>query len=291
MEGRLNCMKKVQVLMSTYNGEKYIKEQIESILNQSDVEVHLIVRDDGSSDKTVEIIRNYNDVKLIESKNLGVTKSFFELIKVAEEYDFYAFADQDDVWDEDKLKTAVQTLELYSCPAIYSGNTRLVDSDLKYIKNETLRPITTLGSALVKNYVTGCTTVFNNSLMSYLKSYTPNYAVCHDWWVNLVCLSIGGVSVYDYEPHMNYRQHGNNVVSGNDSNWKKWKSRLKKFINSPYHREIMAKEIIDNYAVLIKKEEEKVLTSMINRKYTVEMSTGSTIDNILFRICLALGRQ
>lgn len=78
MEGRLNCMKKVQVLMSTYNGEKYIKEQIESILNQSDVEVHLVVRDDGSSDKTVEIIRNYNDVKLIESKNLGVRSFLYQ---------------------------------------------------------------------------------------------------------------------------------------------------------------------------------------------------------------------
>ena len=283
-------MKKVQVLMSTYNGEKYLREQIDSILAQKGVEVHLLVRDDGSKDKTIKILREYNNIELLEANNVGATNSFFALITLAGDYDFYAFADQDDVWDEEKLIIAIQKLDEYVCPAIYSSNTRLVDGNLNFIRNETLKPITTLGSAIVKNYVTGCTAVFNAQLMRYLKQYTPKNAPFHDWWANLVCLSVGGVSVYDYEPHMNYRQHENNVVSGNDSVWKKWISRFKKF-NKPYHRDLMAREIKDNYAELIKKEEEKVLASMINRKYTVEMSTGITIDNILFRICLALGRQ
>ena len=162
-------MKKIQVLMSTYNGEKYIREQINSILAQTGVEVNLLVRDDGSKDKTLEILKGYKEIKIIEAKNVGATNSFLELLSLAGEYEFYAFADQDDVWDENKLKVAISKLENYDCPAIYSGNTRLVDKDLNEIKCETLSPITTLGAAIVKNYATGCTIVFNKELMVHLK--------------------------------------------------------------------------------------------------------------------------
>ena len=277
-------MKTVQVLLSTYNGEKYLKEQIDSILAQTGVEVHLLVRDDGSKDGTLEILKQYKDIEIVEAHNVGATRSFFELIKLAGNYDFYAFADQDDVWDADKLSIAIERLSKYERPAIYSGNTRLVDGELNFIKNETLKPITTLGSALVKNYVTGCTAVFNAELMKYLKMYEPMHAPFHDWWVNLVCLSVGGVSIYDYEPHMNYRQHGNNVVSGNDNLWKKWTSRLKKF-NKPYHRDLMAQEIIDNYRQSVTCDASNILNCIADKKYIKELKTGNRVDNILFKIC------
>ena len=111
------------------------------------------------------------------------------------------------------LEKAIEQLEPYSnVPALYSGNTRLVNQDLQFIKNETSNPETTLGSAIVKNYATGCTVVFNRKLMTELKRYRPREIPFHDWWANLVCLSLGGVSIYDTTPHMSYRQHGNNVV-------------------------------------------------------------------------------
>lgn len=284
----------VQVLMSTYNGEKYLKEQIDSVVSQTGIEVHLLVRDDGSKDGTVDILKCYrNDIpniEIMEGENIGSTKSFLELVKSAGDYDFYAFADQDDVWDADKLSIAIDRLKNCSCPAIYSGNTRLVDGELKFIKNETLKPVTTLGSAIVKNYVTGCTTVFNAELMKYLKRYSPWYAPFHDWWANLVCLAVGGVSIYDYEPHMSYRQHGNNVVSGNDSAWKKWTSRLKKF-NRPYCRDLMAKEILTVYSDSISMDRKKPLELVICRKSTYDMTTGNKIDDLLFKICLLFGKQ
>lgn len=282
-------MKKVQVLMSTYNGEKYLREQIDSILAQKGVEVHLLVRDDGSKDNTVEIIKKYKGIEIIQAKNVGATNSFLNLIELAGDYDYYAFADQDDVWDEDKLFIAIQKLDEHICPAIYSGNTRLVDKELNFIKNETQKPITTLGSSIVKNYVTGCTAVFNSQLMRYLKQHTPQCAPFHDWWVNLVCLSVGGVSVYDYEPHMNYRQHGNNVVSGNDSVWKKWISRLKKF-NKPYHRDLMAREIKDNYIGSIPQENIDILNRIIKKQYSSELITGNKVDDYLYRLCVMLGK-
>lgn len=283
-------MKKVQVLMSTYNGEKYLREQIDSILAQKGVEIHLLVRDDGSKDNTVEILKKYKDIEIIQAKNVGATNSFLNLIELAGDYDFYAFADQDDVWDEDKIYVAISRLEIYDCPAIYSGNTRLVDKELNLIKCETLNPLTTLGSAIVKNYVTGCTTVFNHELMSRLKEYKPQYAPFHDWWVNLVCLSVGGVSIYDFKPHINYRQHDNNVVSGNESFLKKWKSRFHKFMKKPYHRDRMAVEIIEYYENEIGAENKRILHAMKDSKYINEMKTGNKTDDFLFRISMMLGK-
>ena len=153
-----------------------------------------------------------------------------------------------------------------------------------------MNPITTLGSAIVKNYVTGCTTVFNHELMLHLKKYTPKYAPFHDWWVNLVCLSIGGISLYDIEPHISYRQHGNNVVSGNDSFVKKWKTRFHKFIKEPYHRDKIALEIIEHYGGEINIDSMRILQAMNESKYIKEMKTGNNTDDFLFRVCLLLGK-
>ena len=109
-------MYKVQVLLSTYNGEAYIKEQLDSILNQEDVSVRILIRDDGSTDSTKDILRAYTalhkNVRCIHGENAGVTASFFRLFELCDsDIDFYALADQDDVWDLDKLKIACSKLE------------------------------------------------------------------------------------------------------------------------------------------------------------------------------------
>ena len=105
----------VSVLMSTYNGEKYIREQIESILNQKKVKVHLLIRDDGSQDSTIEIVKEYANkypnVSVYAGKNIGIGNSFMELLRNAPEADYYAFADQDDVWLDGKLERAIELIK------------------------------------------------------------------------------------------------------------------------------------------------------------------------------------
>lgn len=281
-------LKTVQVLLSSYNGEKYLNQQIDSILNQVGVNVKLLVRDDGSKDSTIEILKEYKDIEVIRGNNQGVIGSFLTLIELSSDADYYAFADQDDVWDADKFEIAIKKLEEYpNIPAIYSGNTRLVDGELNFVKNETLDPKTSLGSAIVKNYVTGCTTVFNKILMENLKKYRPQNIPGHDWWVNLVCLALGGVSIYDVKPHMSYRQHGNNVVGGNATFWKKWMFRLKKF-NKPYHRNNMAKQILDNYDIkgINKEILQSIAVGNANRMRSNVFTTGNKVDDILFNLCL-----
>lgn len=290
----------ITILLSSYNGEKYIKEQIDSILQQKDVELNILIRDDGSKDNTIHIIEAYRTktITLIKGENVGFTRSFFELIKQAPESSYYAFSDQDDVWDSDKLSIAINHIRRFSTiPAIYSSNTRLVDSNLKFIENENLNPMTTLGSALVKNYATGCTIVFNQSLMNLLKKSVDIEVPYHDWWANLVALSVGGVSVYDIEPHISYRQHDGNVVGAATSKVQKWKSRLHKFNDSRYHREHMASELLRLYGMSIP-EENKYELKLLKHPYTnkvkiiknKDIKTGNRVDDLAFILMLLSNR-
>lgn len=122
-------MYKVAVLLSTYNGSKYIKEQIDSILSQEGVNIDIYIRDDGSTDETVNIIYEYksNNIFLTEGKNIGVGNSFMELLySVPEIYDYYAFADQDDIWSEKKIRIAIEVLQKNK-KHLYASNQELID--------------------------------------------------------------------------------------------------------------------------------------------------------------------
>lgn len=245
---------KVTVLMSTYNGEKYIREQLDSILNQTEVEIRLIIRDDGSSDKTISIIKEYAEknkcVSIIEGRNLGVGHSFWELLKKAPTSDYYAFADQDDVWDFDKLSHAVKVVQMAESiknsnkiigigktvntsellnmsqsninsqiPVLYGANQLLVDANLKPISYRFAEvPKFDFYSSLSRNILYGCTMVFNNSLRKCCCNVPlPDEKVLkrknHDAWM-LYCAYIMGIVVFDQESKMKYRQHESNVVGG-----------------------------------------------------------------------------
>ena len=136
-------MEKVCVLMSTYNGEKYLKEQIESILNQENIEVDILIRDDGSTDNTLNILENYTqkykNIRYYTGENLRSAKSFMNLLFTVKEYDYYAFSDQDDVWKKNKLYTAVSKLkEGYD---LYGGKKSIVDSELNILNIEDEVPV------------------------------------------------------------------------------------------------------------------------------------------------------
>ncbi len=212
-------MKSVCVLLSTYNGEKYLPAQIESLLKQEGIELSVIARDDGSKDGTVELLRYYSNkdsrLDFYKGKNLGVAQSFFNLIKYAKPADYYAFCDQDDIWDSDKLKCAVDFLEKEdnSKPNMYFSNLRIVDQKLTYYRLSHLTPLIQKNkySALTEDIATGCTIVFNYTAKEYAKSRIPEYCSMHDTWIYMIC-KFFGKCVYDFNAHISYRQHGNNVV-------------------------------------------------------------------------------
>lgn len=210
---------KVAVLMSTYNGEKYLREQIDSILAQEGkFELELKVRDDGSSDSTLQILQEYADEKKLtwyQGENVKSAKSFLELVNKYSGYEYYAFADQDDYWMPDKISRGIKQIELFKEPTIYYSNVELVNQNMislgrtLYRKEPTINVYTVICAA----NVIGCTMVFNEALAQVIRSHTnPKVVVMHDAYLARVCTAIGGKIVYDSIPHMKYRQHENNVV-------------------------------------------------------------------------------
>lgn len=213
---------RVIVLMSTYNGDRFLSEQLDSLLEQSIQNIDVLIRDDGSSDRTEEILNEYAQnnpsIKWFSGgKNLKPPHSFFDLIqRVAEDYDFYFFCDQDDIWMPDKISVAVKSFKSgNNLPALYYCATELVDAELDHIGYDFREYEFTsdvVYSFLRGSLITGCTMCFNKTLMKALKRYIPVRISMHDSWVHLLCLSLGGTIIADPHAHIKYRQHDSNVL-------------------------------------------------------------------------------
>ena len=225
---------KVAVLMSTYNGERYIQEQIESILTQNiQTQVDLWVRDDGSGDTTQRILQEYHEAGKLQwyaGTNLRPAHSFWDLLQHCPGYDFYAFADQDDVWHPDKLAKAIQPLMNVQGPAMYFANARLVDGSLHDLGRDVYRrkPQTDFYSLICNGGILGCTIGINASLAQLVQQAPiPKKMIMHDAFVAAVCAMYDGVIIYDDEAHMDYRQHGHNVVGSKWTKMDALKDRIK----------------------------------------------------------------
>lgn len=210
----------VAVLMSTYNGEKYICEQIESILIQQEVNVKLLIRDDGSSDNTCKIIEEFiikypEQVVLIKGDNLGFANSFMDLVYSCGKYDYYAFADQDDIWDKKKLISAIELLT-DDLPMLYGSNLKAFDvvenrNFLIYDLNSEKELKKQYRKYIFISNPYGCTMVWNHKLQEQLFAIKKPYELTHDVWVNLVARCTGKV-IFDFShSYINYRVHGNNA--------------------------------------------------------------------------------
>lgn len=219
----------VAILMSTYNGERYLADQIKSIQNQSYPNWHLYIRDDGSKDNTINIIQKYADAdKRITLTNynaitnVGVTSSFMKLLQSANA-DFYMFCDQDDVWLKDKIELAVNQMQVNN----YLATPLCVFTELQVV-NQNLHPMHLMNGNqvwfdlphfLVGNCVTGCTMMINQALKNSLKISDTNFhqIYLHDWWIGMVA-SVVGKLIYIPKPTILYRQHANNVEGSKPTN-------------------------------------------------------------------------
>ncbi len=241
-------MKKLQILMSSYNGKRYLKEQVDSIMAQDCEEkglasINLLVRDDGSTDGTQGILKEYSckypgRIRWYQGSNKGVIKSFFELMAKAGHAEYYALADQDDYWMPGKMSAGIIKLQqMEEChdggcniPLLYCCRPLLADMDLKpldvHVDNPEMRP--GFGNALIENIVTGCTTVFNNRLRQMAVLKIPEHATMHDRWMYLIATCFGEI-YYDETPYIYYRQHGDNAVGKNTGRIPELKYRIKKF--------------------------------------------------------------
>lgn len=215
--------KKNAILLSTYNGEKFILNFLESIFYQKFKNYTLFIRDDGSSDRTLSIIMSniyqLDIVFLNDGLHLGPAKSFMKLLEsVPDCYAYFFFADQDDYWLPLKIEQAVKELSSYDDrPALYCSRLELVDADLSHLSYTKIPKILSFSNSLVENIATGCTIAINFRSRDILLKHIPNRIIMHDWWMYVV-ISAFGVVLYDNNSYIKYRQHSANVI-GMDSNF------------------------------------------------------------------------
>ncbi len=255
-------MTTVTVLMSTYNGEKYLTDQIDSIINQKSVNVKLIVRDDGSTDNTIKILRKYEKegkLKYYCGKNLKPALSFIDLIFTASGSEYYAFSDQDDIWYPNKLIEAIKSIDDYKDkPVLYYGSHELINNQSATIGFHILDDKRSPFARFIINQAAGCTMVFNQLLLDAIKKHKPNYIHMHDNWTLKVCQAIGGIVYVDKNPYIKYRQHDSNAVGLDNSLVGKIKRSLKIIKNGEiqstieYLYSLYGDEMTDDYAVLCK---------------------------------------
>jgi glycosyltransferase involved in cell wall biosynthesis len=190
----------VEVLMSTYDGAPYVREQVDSVLQQTQRNLRLVVRDDGSSDGTVAVLRGIDDdrLRVVEGDNLGLPDAFFRLLdESGDDADYWALADQDDVWVPEKLARAVADLSRLDGPALYCARVLVTDEHLRPLHPHALpRRGPSFANALVQNIALGCTTVVNRPARDLLRQRWPRECVMHDAWMYLVVAGAGTV-VYD----------------------------------------------------------------------------------------------
>lgn len=271
----------VTILMATYNGAKFLPEQIESIIAQTYSDWQLIIRDDRSTDNTVQIIERYlydDRIKLINygSDYGSACTNFSNLVEWAKQNStgYIMFSDQDDIWKNNKVKKSfdfIKSIEQEYPQTPLLGYTKFdfITENGDSIQKQILLPSGLKTSTmLVENYAWGCTMIMNHDLLKITKKI-PYNAVNHDYWLALLCSAFGKVVLLD-EDLIYYRQHSHNV-SGNISN-SFWKNRVTRYITQ---KDIMIKHFAANlstvmlfsktYADMLNSEKKKLIDNYIKQ--------------------------
>jgi rhamnosyltransferase len=265
----------VAVIMSTYNGKKYVKEQIDSVLNQEKVNVTIYIRDDGSIDDTLSLLKDYNgnsEIKITAGDNLGFRKSFIKALLMAGKHDYYAFCDQDDYWEKEKLyegcKKIIESDSNNAC--LYYSNLETCDEKLNNLGRTYLeKRNNSLYGIVMRRSIAGCTMIFNRKLCELLRKIdiTDELLVYgHDAFVITTCFAVGGNVICDSRHFIKYRQHGNNT-SGSHAGFKQ---RLEKELSTIFRLKKLPHEPTIAESLLMQKNidiapESKQILNVISR--------------------------
>lgn len=270
----------VEILLATYNGEKYIRQQLDSILNQTYKDFKILIRDDGSTDKTKDIIGEYqvnfpDKIKIIKDDlKCGSSASNFMRLMEESNADYVMFSDQDDFWLPFKIEKSLENIKYIEekigsdKPILAYGNYVITDSNLRELehndkKNQIYKHYNDLNHLLVQNYVTGCLMIINRALCQKAGKFDTKILM-HDHWLALVGSIYGEVYHFNIDV-MYYRQHSNNVVGA--VNVKSFKYRISKFFDKKTKKSLFSyknqAELLLNRYNDIPNDKRKVLCTFV----------------------------
>lgn len=227
MDSSNNSNKLCAILLASYNGEDFISQQIKSIKDQTHKKIKLYISDDGSIDATLDILKkaalhwNKDNFHIIKGPQKGFAENFISLLTKEEiDTDFYAFSDQDDIWQPDKIKRALEKLNDIdkNIPAIYCTRTHLIDNNGNTLGlSPYFRKPPDFKNALVQCIAGGNTMVINKAARNLLVKTKDAKVYSHDWWAYLIVTGADGKIIYDDYPSVYYRQHPQNVLGRNNN--------------------------------------------------------------------------
>jgi rhamnosyltransferase len=294
---------KTLILISTFNGEKYLECLLDSVVGQVNCEFDILVRDDGSSDSTPEILERYQSegkLKWYAGNNVGAANSFWNLITEAPEYGYYAFCDQDDYWEPDKLERAIERIKALpnTNPILYYGCPQIVDEELNTVSGyKSIKLfVDSFEGSLITSNAYGCTMVFNNSLAEIIKGKRVLGIYEHDVWLHKLCLLFGGTLVYDENVHIKYRQHRNNTVGITKKGWQSITRHAQSFARKNCIRSKTIEMLYENYQEKMTDDQKEICNQIIRYKENLhnkiriicnrKIRTKSFKRNILFKMAI-----
>ncbi len=278
--------------MSTYNGDKFLCELLDSLLSQSYKNYEIRIRDDGSTDKTRDILNEYSskhqNIILHYGSNIGVAGSFFDLLENAgEDCTYFAFCDQDDIWLKDKVSYAVELLDNREAdrPLLYFSRYEYVSSELRHIKYSHIPRKIGFGNAVVHNIVAGFASVINKKTRALILEKKPEVSM-HDWWVYLVVSAFGDI-VFDRRVSIRYRLHDANVVGAEPSFFYDYGRKFKRLFSDKKTGALalshQAAEFFRLYAGEMKASDEEILKKILSGKSSLRERIGLALSCKIWR--------
>lgn len=301
------------MLMVTYNGEKYVSEQIESILNQkvySKYTIDFYIRDNSSIDNTLHILEKYTErysnINVYSMDNDGPALSFLYLLKKVKGYKFYFLCDQDDYWENNKVAVTVDKLSKASGPALFFSNAELVDGNLRSLNLNVYdhKPNCDLLTIACGGGILGCTVGFNKELRDCVAKleYTEKDIIMHDYLIAMTCAAVGGKFYYSTDTLVKYRQHGNNVLGVSVDLKQKINSRFRAIFKKRNISISKQAEVILNTTVIElskRKKKELHLVSQYKKSFLKRLYLASSLKTkyyslntgLCLRLSLLLGNM
>lgn len=269
---------RIGVLLSAYNGEKYITQQVKSIMNQNNKDhITLLIRNDGSTDNTYNVLndlsKEYSNIRIINGPNIGLIASFFKLLEIAlkkYDFDYYSFSDQDDYWMEDKLEQAVKALntEDEATPILYGCRSVVVDDNLKPtgFMTQSQKCDLSFYNTAIQNIVIGHNQVLNKKLAEILVNKKQNFSNIYsqDLWIENVA-AVAGKIIFDNSPHTFYRMHGDNQLGYGKGKLDRLSSHIKRlFKKEPQKMALQLKYFVDCYEDFLSLSQKKEINDFIS---------------------------
>lgn len=288
---------RITVILSAYNGEKYIQSQIDSILNQTYDNFILYIRDDGSTDGTRKILKQYSEkdsrVKVQYGENIGYVKSFFKMLsEVNSEY--IAFSDQDDIWLPEKLSVAQAALSQKnkSVPLMWASNIYICDEKMNVISIGARKRMSNFSNSLFMCNTQGMTMIINNKAREKVVSNLPKQNIMyHDWWIYRVVSAFGEV-IFDSDPYVKYRRHDKNESDISYNFVNKVTNMMNRLINSDMYirtkKETQEFKIIFDSQLSQSNRDVLSLFASLKRKIQKVFYSGRLKNSVLDELVLRL---